>query len=338
MTESKYNYNLTEDEVFSPDKKKVRKSLPKSFKVGRALELQRSEVERSLFSQLKQKEEQGLFSFVGIPKNISLLTIKQLNFALGKLLYNTSYQYGSKDNTGLALEGKTTSGLTISPTVVNGKSYHSGEIVVKISELAAEAFGIDEANSTQKKEIDQTLQAMQNIYVEIKLPDGRVRGEQLLNIPRYLKDEKTNAKMVDIILNPIYSMNILSGYGVHPQGVMKKLVGKGKRVTEAKLNLLSLLGIQDKRKIFRIYISDLLEKLGMTEEYKERKKRALTKLTDTFQAMIDCGIIAVMPTETIGATGEKMYEFRLSKRYIPKSESGEEEPEESEDIDEQEEG
>ena len=323
MTE-KNIYDLSGGEVFSREIGRVRASLPKSFKIGRALELHRANMERSLFSQLKKKEKGGELKFVGVPRGVSLLTIKQLNFALAKLLYNTSYQYGRKDNTGLALEGRTTSGMTISPTEVNGKPYYSGEIVVKISELAAEAFGIDEPTNAQKKEIDQTLQAMQHIYVEIPLPDGKVRGEQLLNIPRYLIDDKTKAKMVDIILNPIYSMNILSGYGVHPQGIMKKLGGNGKRVTEAKLNLLSLLGIQDKRKIFRIYISDLLEKLGMTEEYKERKKRALAKLTETFQAMIDCGIISVMPTEIVGEAGEKMFEFRLSKRYIPKSGTSEE--------------
>lgn len=306
--------DLLEVKIISQSKRKT----PQSFKIGREFELRRSEAERTLFDSLGvESKERTIKLTETADKNVSLLTIKRINFALGKILYNQSYQTkNTEENTGVAKGGTLSDGSPIEPLRYGDKIYHHGEIIVKLSDLAAAALGVDpkDVTNAKKKEIEGTLYAMQKGLI-VTYTDGVVLNESLLWIKRTLEDPKTKAKILDIVLNPIYAIGVANNFGAHPQDVLKRIG----RATEPKLSLLSLLGIQDKRKPFRRYITTLLQDIGLYDEYKKKgAKYILKKLNSIFASMVKCGIISDLPEQRTGSTGEEEFIFYLSEDYVPK--------------------
>lgn len=273
-----------------------RKQEPTSIKYGRSYEMQRKPLQLSLYDAIGflpdevrkeftitigEKEEREL--------GVTLLTLKKVDFALRELLYIQSYQCGNTtEYTGLAKEGMLTDGTVIGKETIDGKEYNAAEIKVKIGDLAERALGND--SFTNRKIVEATLKAMQT-GLTCRSVYGDEYRRSLLWLKGYDYDRKTKAKYQTIVLTAIYSKDIQNNFALHRNGVLG-LLGK---VTDAKIELLSLLGIQDKRKPFVRYLYQLLKDLGLEEEYRQRKKRAMKKIEDANSAMVMCGIITQLP-------------------------------------------
>lgn len=293
---------------------------PKSFKVGRLFELERGRRELALFdtlSTLDEDKEEGLLTLKLLGRNVSMTTIQGLNFALANVLSNQSYQYGhEKLNTGIT-DGKTRlDGVELPSIPVEGKRYYHGTISIKLSELAAKTFGTREANGRQRQEVAATLRLMQNTYIS----NSRGQKFQFLNVYAVTKDPSTGADVYHITLHPLYAMEVQRNFGEHPQDAMRLLREKTGKATPAKLTLYSLLSIQDKRKPYRIYATDLIAKLGMEQEArKQGSKRTTAKLYKLFEAMAKVGMTTGLPEEdSNNERGEIKFTFHLNPNYIPK--------------------
>lgn len=296
--------------------KELTKPVPTSAKFGRSYGLQRKEVQLTLFSALESKQEEFTLAIGTLKRGVSLLSIKRVDFALRELLYRQSYQMGNLDqNTGVAKKGvllKTSPDeeqQTIPPTIYDGQAYFVGEILVKLSDLAMLAFGKTDNNS--KKVTEKVLQAMQEGIIA-RNAFGDEKRRSLLWLRGHDYDSKTKAKMIDIVLHPIYAKDVKKNFAIHKSGVLN-LIGS---ITDAKLDLLELLGLQDKRYPYRIYTATLLEKLNLEDEYKKNKARTKKKIADAITSMVSVGILIEEPEVKKTASGEIVeYIFKLNQNY-----------------------
>ena len=141
---------------------------------------------------------------------------------------------------------------------------------------------------------------------------GDEKRRALLWLKGYDYDSRTKAKVYNIVLTAIYSKDIRDNFALHKNGVLN-MIG---RVTDEKVELLSLLGMQDKRKPFVAHLYKLLEKLGLEDEYKKNKKRVLKRLEGDFKSMVDCGIITQLPKAEQDLKGNVIkYTFLLNPDY-----------------------
>ena len=311
--------------IISSDRKPVRKKPPKEFKIGRALMTTQNSVEQQLFDILEAKDNRN-YTISGVTKSITPKLLHQTIFALGQVLSNTSYQYGNeKDHTGMAVDGKISKGsikpMDIKETSEEGslieKQYHYAEVKTSLRELAKFAFGTDEPNHQQRLDIEKALYAFQNEGVQLTI-NGKTYTKSLVWIEGWTSRENENdLKEVYLVLNPIFAMNAAKSYAKHPQDASKRLSNAVRQVTIAHLKLRDLLAMQQvKKEPFRRYASELLEYLGLTDEYKKNPKRVMeTKLPNLFKAMVDIKLLNDMPTKETGIKGELEFVFNINKNY-----------------------
>ena len=297
---------------------KLSKPEPTGIKYGRSYEMQRRPLQLSLFDAigfLPDSDKGQLTITIGEKEErdlgVTLLSLKKVDFALREALYIQSYQSGNtKEYTGLARGGRLTDGTKIAKEKIDGKEYNAAEIRVKISDLAFRAFGVN--SYTTRKQTEITLRAMQTGFT-CRTAYGDEKRRSLLWLKGYDYDSKTKAKYQTIVLTAIYSKDIQNNFALHRNGVLGMLG----RVTDEKIELLSLLGIQDKRKPFVVYLYSLLDKLGLADEYKKNKKRVLKRLeSDDFPSMVSCGIITQLPKVGKDLKGNVIkYTFILNPDY-----------------------
>ncbi len=294
-----------------------RKSEPTSIKFGRSYELKRRPLQLSLFDAigfLPEEEKRQLTITIGEKEErelgVTLLSIKKMDFALREELYIQSYQNGNtQEFTGLARNGTLTDGTLIDCESIDGKEYNAAEIRVKIGDLAKRAYG--ENSYTTRKLTEATLRAMQTGLTCRNVYGDEIR-RSLLWLKAYDYDSKTKAKYQTIVLTARYSKDIRNNFAIHRNGVLNMLG----RVTDTKIELLSLLGLQDKAKPFVRYLPQLLHDLGLEEEYKLRKKRTMKTISEAIAAMVGCGIIVALPKVDKDLKGNVIkYTFTLNPNY-----------------------
>ena len=297
--------------------KELTKPVPTSAKFGRSYGIQRKEVQLTLFSSLEDKQKEFTLSVGNIQRGVSLLSIKRVDFALRELLYRQSYQMGNlEQNTGVAKDGvlfKTSpeeEAQIIPPTRLNGKDYYVGEILVRLGELSLLAFGKDD-NHTRKL-TENVLKAMQEGIIA-RNAFGDEKRRSLLWLRGHDYDSKTNAKLVDIVLHAIYAKDVNRNFALHRSGILNQIG----TITDAKLDLLELLGLQDKRTPFRIYTGTLLEKLSLVDEYKKNKARTKKKLAEAISSLVGKDLILLEEPETkLSPKGDIVeYIFHLNPNY-----------------------
>ena len=237
------------------------------------------------------------------------MDVKRVGFALREVLYNQSYQTGhAKDNTGIVADGKFADGTDAQAVTIDGKPYNSGEVRVKLSDLAYSAYGRTDGYSRIKTE--KTLQALNDPHgFIIKDAAGNSIGRSLLHLEGFDYDAKTGAKVYDIKLHPIWTKDVATNFALHKQKVLT-LIG---RLTEAKFELLNLLGQQDRRKPCIRYIGTLLQEIGLYEIYKEQKTRTQKQLRDAINSMVNCGLLLSYKEEK--ANGTIRFVFHLNPDY-----------------------
>lgn len=290
------------------DGRELQKPVPAGAKYGRFFDVKRKEIEPTLFPDLDKKEKYEII--IGSKKDgVKPLDVKRVGFALREALYNQSYQTGhAKDNTGIVADGKFTDGTNAQVVTIDGKQYNSGEVRVKLSDLAYSAYGRTDGYSRIKTE--KTLQALNDPHsLIIKDSAGNCIGRSLLHLEGFYYDAKTGAKVYDIKLHPIWTKDVDTNFALHKQKVLT-LIG---RLTEAKFELLNLLGQQDRRKPCIRYIGTLLREIGLYEIYKEQKKRTQKQLRDAINSMVNCGLLLSYKEEK--ANGTIRFVFHLNPDY-----------------------
>lgn len=290
--------------------KELQKPVPAGAKYGRFFEVKRKEdIEPTLFPELETKGKKYEIIIGSKKDGVKPLDVKRVGFALREALYNQSYQTGhAKDNTGIVADGKFTDGTDAQPVTIDGKPYSSGEVQVKLSDLAFSAYG--RTDSYSRKKTEKTLQALNDPHgFVIRDSEGNQIGRSLLHLEAFYYDAKTGAKVYDIKLHPIWTKDVATNFALHKQKVLT-LIG---RLTDAKFELLNLLGQQDKRKPCTRYIGKLLEEIGLYDAYKKDKARTYRQLKEAVKSMVDCGI--VLKYEEIKIDGTLKYIFYLNPNY-----------------------
>lgn len=329
-TEQPDNFSGTTETLWDAEAEKARK-LPSAFHISRNFEQNRGEYERTIFDSLLSKRELALRQsepgaiLIEQPKGVSPVMLKRLNLALAQELYNTSYNNGTTEqNTGLIKNNTLQDGTIMQP--VKGR-YSFAQAIVSLTGLTSSLFGLPPGVSPtnkQKKETINLLQAVQKEGVSITYPNGDIMKQSLLWIKTSFRVKKRNAWYYDLVFNPAFREQLAKGYVEHPQDIMQRLAATG-NITEAKMDLLSLLGRQDRSKVCERYKSTLLQELGLMEEYRKNKKRVEDKLRALFQSMIDIKLLSptspdggANPKEIIAPNGELKYLFYYNPDYIEK--------------------
>ena len=307
------------------------RKLPSSFHISRHFEQMRGGYERTIFDSLLSKRELALRQsepgaiLIEQPKGVSPVMLKRLHLALAQELYNTSYNNGTTEqNTGLIKNNTLQDGTIIQP--VKGL-YSFAQAIVSLTGLTSSIFGLPQGVSPtnkQKIETRNLLQAVHNEGVNITYPNGDIMRQSLLLIKGSYQIKKRNAWYYDLIFNPAFREQLAKGYVEHPQDIMQRLAATG-NITEAKLDLLNLLGRQDRSKVCERYKSTLLQELGLMEQYRKNKKRIEDTLKTLFQAMIDIKLLSptspdggANPKEITAPNGELKYLFYYNPDYIQK--------------------
>lgn len=262
---------------------------PSNIKFSRRYEINRVERQLSLFSEIEGKQQYTLT--IGKKElGISLLSIQRVDFALREILFRQSIIGGTQEkNTGLAKDGTTLDGQIITPSNINGEIVYIGEIQVELGEIAFLAFG--SKDNKIKKLTEKVLEAFQEGIVA-QSTYGDEKRRSLLWLRGHDYNAKTKAKILDIILNPIYTMGIESYYSYEP-GVLTKLGN----ITKAKMNLLYELGKAHTSAPFTIYRSELLSRLEMESDYKKNPDRTLKSLREALEAFVSLGKLLEYPKE-----------------------------------------
>lgn len=289
-------------------------------KFGRAYEINKKEIELNLFSKIEESNEMAISKGEDAPfvlsigttreSGVTLLSIKRVDHALREILYDQSYRSGNlEQNTGLAKDGVLVDCTKITPEKIGGHSYYAAEIVEKLSVIATKAFGKN-TNDT-RKQTENVLKALQE-GITARNTFGDEKTRSMLWIKGVDYDSKTKSKTFDIVLHPLYAKDVKKNFALHRHGVLD-MIG---RPTDAKLDLLSLLGIQDKRKPFIRYIGTLLEELNLVEQYKKNKARTLNTIEEAIEAMVACSILLNAPVVEKNYRGDiTKYTFTLNPNY-----------------------
>ena len=309
-----------------------KKGVPSAFHISRSFEQHRGEYERTLFDSLLSKREiaqrensQGI-TMREFPKGVSSIMLKRINLALAQELYNTSYKEGTeKENTGLIKNNTLKDGSLIEP--ISGL-YSFAQIIFTLTGLTSNVFGLrkgEKPTNNQKNEVREALEKMDSNGIKITYPNGDVLSRKLIIINEKYNRKKDGAIFYNVILNPFYRMEIEKGTAAHPQDVMQRLAATGK-ISEPKLDLLNLLGRQNRNKPCERYKSTLLQEIGLMSEYSKNKGRVEEKLKSLFRDMQQIGLLSptapdggANPKETTGANGEIKYIFYYNPDYIEKN-------------------
>lgn len=304
---------LLQSEIILSQPLRTTDRLPSNVKFSREYEINRVERQLSLFSEIEGKPQYTLT--IGKKKlGVSLLSIQRVDFALREILFRQSIIGGTQEkNTGLAKDGTTIDGQTITPSTINGEIINIGEIQVELGEIAFLAFG--KKDNYTRKLTEKVLEAFQEgIIAQNTFGDEKRRS--LLWLRGHDYDAKTKAKVLDIILNPIYTMGIESYYSYEP-GVLTKLGN----ITKAKMNLLYELGKAHTSAPFTIYRSELLSRLEMESDYKKNPDRTLKLLREALESFVEIGKLQEYPKEE-----QRGRDVLLTIKIDPKYPSGKANP------------
>lgn len=314
---------------------KEKPQLPAAFHVSRYHEQAIKEIERTLFDEYKEQEENGQIvrkSESGavlqmIPTGLSELTFSRLDFALAQVLYNTSYWNKTTDkNTGLLKDGNFADGRPAPVNRVGGKEYSYAEIAFPLTGITSAAFGLkrgEKPTNAMKQEIKEAIEILHKKGCKITYENGDEQTERLILIAGEYYRKEDGALFYRLLLHPVYTMQLQKGTAAFPQNVMQRLKDATGKMTTAKLKLMRLLAANNLNKPFTRYKSTLLRDLDMMEEYKILKKRTDEKLKGLFLNMREINLLQPTapngqenPVEDIGANGEIKYTFYLNPDFV----------------------
>ena len=290
---------------------------PPFFKHGRFAALQMAEVERDLFSDMREAES-GNYIISGLTKQVTELDFTAFTFAVGQILYNQSYRSGNEDiNSGLKRE------LSKKPTEATGEPQYYGSIVTSLNELCRLAYGIEEPSTELRKKMVTLIDTIHKQPVEIKFPNGdRMESVLCATMGKYTR-AKDGAILYDLHLNPIFGSQIQRQFGELPQDVIlcleKSCKEKKQRKQAAHYILLRWLSVQDKRYSHKLTIDVIIQLLRMEEYFKKNKGMAEKQLLSICDTMVDIGLLSnyeVADKDTVKGKRIDSITFHLNPNYI----------------------
>lgn len=264
------------------------KKLPANFNMGRAVGLQLAALERDLFTDSEEKES-GNAIVSGIETKINDYDFRAFSMGIAKILYNQSYQSGNVDtNSGLIKE--VAQGIT--PKTPNAEKYYNGTVVVTLNDICRDAYGTDTPSTEQRRAITKLLKTLHHNEVHIDFPNGDSLDAVLCATMTRYKRASDSAITYSLSLHPIFTYAVTSNFAPFPQDTTKRLALATKRQTAAHLRLLTLLGMQDKRKPYVRTYTELLKDMGLTDAYKANPTRTEKQTIEIFKTMKDIGIVS----------------------------------------------
>lgn len=264
------------------------KHIPATFKMGRQVSMQLQKIERDLFTDLEEKQS-GNYIVRGIEKKVSEYDFHAFSIAMAKILYNQSYQSGNeKENSGVMKKA------------VNGgkNTRYAGSVVATLNDICKEAYGADTPSTEQRKAITTLLETLHQNKVHIDFPNGDTLDATLCATMGIYTRKEDGAVTYALTLNPIFCEAVENNFGLLPQDTMKRLALTTNRQTAAHLKLLKLLAMQDKRKPYVRYFTEILKDIGLETAHAKDPARTEKQALNIFDAMVGTGIISSYTTET----------------------------------------
>jgi hypothetical protein len=290
----------------------VSKPVPDSYKYGRDAILQLTKVNRTLFTEMEEKNS-GNYIVSGIERKTSEYDFEAFSLAVGQALYNQSYQCGNtKENSGIK------KGRARELSERTGKEYNKGEIVISLNDLCRYGYGT-EPTTQQRETMKNLIETLHSTPVHIDFPNGDTLDASLcVTMARY-KRKADGAILYDLILNPIFCNRVVRNFAEFPQDITKRLAEASPKRTAAHLKLLKLLASQDKNKPCYRNIETLLTELNMEETYKAQPSRTEKQLITMFDNMVTIGLLTHYEIERVKARRRdaiSKVRFYLNKDFI----------------------
>lgn len=270
------------------------KHIPATFKMGRQVSMQLQKIERDLFTDLEEKQS-GNYIVRGIEKKVSEYDFHAFSIAMAKILYNQSYQSGNeKENSGVMRKA-----------VTGGKNTrYAGSVVATLNDICKEAYGADTPSTEQRKAITTLLETLHQNKVHIDFPNGDTLDATLCATMGIYTRKEDGAVTYALTLNPIFCEAVENNFGLLPQDTIKRLALTTNRQTAAHLKLLKLLAMQDKRKSYVRYFTEILKDIGLEDAYKANTARTEKQVLNIFDTMVKVGIVSTYSTDTIKKKGK----------------------------------
>ena len=264
------------------------KPIPNTFKIGREISFQLTNMERGLFADIEETNS-GNYIISGLPRKVTETDFYAFCLGVGQILYNQSHQSGNTE---------TNSGMSqiISRFVTDetGTKRYLGEVVFTLNELCRLAYG--KPSSREKRAMKTLIGILDKTPIEMRFPNGNYKKRYLA---KTMSEDFANGTLTYLLqLNPIFCESVKRNFSEFPQNVMKRLTAVTKKKTEAHFRLLFLLGRQDTGKPFVRNIDTLLAELGLTKAHKKDRERIEQQLLSLFDDMINIGIIKEAKAET----------------------------------------
>lgn len=273
--------------LFDADTLNLKPTLPDFFKVGRDGILQLAKIDNRTLFTAQEEAESGNYIIGGLGRKISAVDFEAFKMGIAQVLYNQSYQSGHEtENTGIQKH-----------VVKQSPDKYGGEVVVSLNELCRLSYGVDEPSKQQKEAMTALLKTLHTNVAHVAFPNGDTLDVTLCATMNIFTRKQDNAKLYNLILNPIFCSRVATNYAELPQDATKRLTASTDRKTESHYLLFSLLAIQDRRKPCKRRIGTLLEELRLTDAYKERASRTEKQLLSLFEDMKKTGIITDFITE-----------------------------------------
>lgn len=285
---------------------KIQKPIPESFKVARTATQAMRQAEATLFAADKVEYAPIM------PKGVNPFHFEALKFAVAATLSNQSYQYGTMDKmdktaplTGLVTNEESkqcaeASGLT----TTRGRIPFMGYIRVTLNDLCRRGFG-GATDNNYKKAFEKLIVALDRTPFEYISPDGDSYKGYVCKVMGEYTRKSDGAKEYLLALHPSFSSNIVKGFAVFPQDFTKRLAaaaGKKRRLSRAYFAMAAMLANQDKLKPVTRYLDDILEELGLSENYYRQPDRTEALLRDIFDAMREIKLIHSYSIDTYNTT------------------------------------
>lgn len=266
------------------------KHVPANYKIGRQVSLQLQKIERDLFTDFEEKQS-GNYIVRGIEKKVNEYDFHAFSIAMAKILYNQSYQSGNeKENSGVKKER--------AGTTKDGTVKYTGNIVATLNEICREAYGVDTPSTEKRKAITTLIDALHENPVHIDFPNGDTLDATLCAKMGVYTRKEDGATIYNLVLNPIFCEAVENNFALLPQDTMQRLALTTERQTAAHLKLLKLLAMQDRRKLYTRYFTELLKDMGLDEAYSTTPARIEQQSLKIFNDMVGVGIITSFSTET----------------------------------------
>lgn len=345
MKDVKIKSLLTQDDdlqkVLSEYEAIEKKQTPETFKLGRSLLQQLPPIERSLFDKMEDDtKENGVYRIAGIVHKITEKDFIAAIMALSQINSNLSVKSGNEDtNTGMSKNH-----ALASLSELTGKLALKGDVCFTLNEFCRYAYGTADPSSKERKAAEALIKTFHDTPVEIEYMDGYKIEAYLATIVQKEYNDKDRAKFYHLHLHPIFCDFISKGFAVLSQDVVflmrQYCTGHKQKMTDTHYKLLYLLAQQKRTtkapRVYRRNALGLLQYLGMENEFRKSRARALQTLENVIKTVKATGIITGYKLQMNRLDGKEIFEgvdFYLNPKYAIYVKNEQEDAEDAEDAD-----